>query len=418
MELKISVLAAATLVAAPLSIGLMAAYNRPVSPVPPEQVVASALTPGSPPSLSWPSQGEAAVGIEALNVLETSPAARPLPTASVAKVMTALLTLEARPLDSGQSGPGITVTSDDVTTYRQDAAQGQSVVRVAVGEQLTEYQALQALLLPSANNVATLLGRWVAGSQEAFTTRMNARATQIGMTQTNFDDASGFSPRTVSVPTDLVRLGEVAMRDAVFAEIVDQQQVTLPIDGIRPNVNAVLGVDGIVGVKTGNTVEAPGVYLAAAIYQVPSGPSLLIVLALQGQPSLRTVTGGPSGAFDAARTLLGSVRAVLREVRLVSRGQVVGRYRAPWGGEANVRTAADLDAVVWPGSPVAVRLEARSILPPLAGGTVVGTLDVSIGGHTRLVPVVGAGPMGSPDTLWRLTPHPIPPPVSEARPPP
>jgi serine-type D-Ala-D-Ala carboxypeptidase (penicillin-binding protein 5/6) len=413
--LKISVLAVAALTAALVPIGLMAAYNRPPSPVPPEQVVASDMTVGSPPSLAWPGQGEAAVGIEALNVLESSPAARPLPTASVAKVMTALITLEARPLNSGQTGPGIAVTSDDVTTYRQDLAEGQSVVRVALGEQLTEYQALQALLLPSANNIAALLARWVAGSQDAFTTRMNARAAQIGMAQTNFDDASGFSPQTVSVPTDLVRLGEVAMKDPVFAEIVDQQQVQLPIDGLRANVNAVLGVDGIVGIKTGNTVQAPGVYLAAAIYQVPSSPPLLIVLALQGQPSLRTISGAPSGAFDAARTLLGSVRSVLREVRLVARGQVVGRYRAPWGGEATVRTAADLDTVVWPGSPVALRLEARSILPPLARGTAVGTLNVSVGGRTQLVSVVG-DPLGSPDTLWRLTPHPVPPPVSEARP--
>jgi serine-type D-Ala-D-Ala carboxypeptidase (penicillin-binding protein 5/6) len=414
--LKISVLAAAALIAALVPIGLMAAYNRAPSPVPPEQVVASDMTIGSPPSLAWPGQGEAAVGIEALNVLETSPAARPLPTASVAKVMTALLTLEARPLYRGQTGPGITVTSDDVTTYRQDLAEGQSVVRVALGEQLTEYQALQAILLPSANNIAALLARWVAGSQQAFTMRMNARALQIGMAQTNFDDASGFSPQTVSVPTDLVRLGEVAMKDPVLAEIVDQQQVQLPIDGLRPNVNGVLGVDGIVGIKTGNTVQAPGVYLAAAIYQAPSGPPLLIVLALQGQPSLRTVSGGPSGAFDAARTLLGSVRSVLREVRLVSRGQVVGRYHAPWGGEATVRTAADLDTVVWPGSPVAVRLEARSILPPLARGTAVGTLDVSVGGRSQLVSVVGADPLGGPDTLWRLTPHPVPTPVSGARP--
>src|SRR5207249_3540665 len=222
---------------------------------------------------------------------------KPLPTASVAKVMTALLTLEARPLAAGQAGPDITVTSDDLNTYQQDLAEGQSVAAVAVGEQLTEYQALQALLLPSANNVATLLARWVAGSEDAFTGLMNARAQQLGMTQTSFADVSGFSPLTVSVPADLVRLGEVAMKMPVFAEIVDQQQVTLPVDGLRSNVNTLLGVDGIIGIETGNTDQAPGVYLAAAVYQVPTGPSVLVVLALQGQPSLAATAGGPPGAF-------------------------------------------------------------------------------------------------------------------------
>src|SRR5207302_6904193 len=137
-----------------------------------------------------------------------------------------------------------------------------------------------------------------------------------------------------------------------FAEIVDQQQVTLPIDGLRRNVNAMLGVDGIVGIKTGNTDQAPGVYLAAALFQVSTGPPALIVLAVQGQPSLASTGVPPPGAFDAARALLDSVRAALKEVRLVSRGQPVGRYRAPWGGEVTVRSAAELDTLAWPGRPV------------------------------------------------------------------
>src|SRR5438445_8453463 len=108
-SLKIAILVAAA-VAALMPIGLAAAYNRPVSPVSAEQVAGASLVPGTPPSLAWPGEGEAAVGIEAMDVLETSPAAKPLPTASVAKVMTALLTLEARPLSHGQAGPELTVT--------------------------------------------------------------------------------------------------------------------------------------------------------------------------------------------------------------------------------------------------------------------------------------------------------------------
>jgi D-alanyl-D-alanine carboxypeptidase (penicillin-binding protein 5/6) len=410
---KISVLTA-VVVAALIPIGLLAAYARPLLPVPPEQVVASQTRPGTPPSLAWPAQGEAAVGVEALNVLEASPQARPLPTASVAKVMTALLTLEARPLTSGQPGPAITVTDDDVNTYRQDLAEAQSVVAVAAGEQLTEYEALQALLVPSANNVATLLARWVAGSENTFVSRMNVRAGQLGMTRSTFADASGFSPETVSVPADLVRLGEFAMKNPVFAEIVDQQQVTLPVDGPRRNVNGLLGVDGIVGIKTGNTTQAPGVYLAAAVYRVTVGPPILIVVAVQGQPSLESTDAVPPGAFDAARQLLDSVRSALREVRLVSRGQTVGRYRAPWGGEVAVRTATDLDALVWSGRPITVRLRARAVLPPLAVGTQVGTLDVSAAGYLPPVPVVTAGRLASPGVRWRLTPHPVPPPITQA----
>jgi D-alanyl-D-alanine carboxypeptidase (penicillin-binding protein 5/6) len=406
--LKILVLGVAAVVAL-IPVVLVAAYNRPLSPLSAEQVIASDMTVGSAPSLAWPAQGQAALGIGSLGVIESSPHPEPLPTASVAKTMTALVTLEARPLRPGESGAGITVTAADVDVYHRYAAEGGSVVNVVAGEQLTEYQALQALMLPSANNIAVLLAQWVSGSEEAFTARMNARAAQIGMRRTHFADASGFDAATVSVPDDLVQLGEVAMKNPVFAGIVDQQQVTLPVDGTRANVNKLLGLDGIVGIKTGNNDQALGVYLTAARYQVAAGTSLLLVAAIQGQPSLQA-------AFDAARTLLRSVRAVLRQVRLVSRGQTVGQYRAPWGGVAMLEAASDLDAVVWPGRTVAVTLDARSVLPPLASGAIVGSLHVSAAGDPPPVPVVAAAPIRTPTTGWRLSPHAVPPPVSQARP--
>jgi serine-type D-Ala-D-Ala carboxypeptidase (penicillin-binding protein 5/6) len=406
--LKILVLGVAAVVAL-IPVVLVAAYNRPLSPVSAEQVIASEMTVGSAPSLAWPAQGQAALGIGSLGVIESSSNTDPLPTASVAKTMTALVTLEARPLRPGESGAGITVTPADVDVYHRYAAEGGSVVSVVAGEHLTEYQALQALMLPSANNIAVLLARWVSGSEESFTARMNARAAQIGMKRTHFADASGFDDATVSVPDDLVRLGEVAMQNPVLAEIVDQPQVTLPVDGTRANVNKLLGLDGIVGIKTGNNDQALGVYLTAARYQVAAGTSLLVVAAIQGQSSLQA-------AFDAARTLLRSARSALREVRLVSRGQTVGRYRAPWGGVAILEAASDLDAVVWPGRTVAVALDARPVLPPLASGATVGSLHVSAAGDPPPVPVVAAAPIGTPTTGWRLSPHPVPPPGSRARP--
>jgi len=143
---------------------------------------------------------------------------------------------------------------------------------------------------------------------------------------------------------------------------------------------------------------------------------VLIVVALQGQPSLTATGEGPPGAFDAARSLLESVRSALKQVRLVSRGQAVGRYRTPWGGGSEILAAADLDSVVWPGRPVVLRLFARTVRPPLAGGSAVGRLDVSANGGLLVVPVVVADGLGGPTTRWRLSPHPVPAPISRAGP--
>src|SRR5207247_2809090 len=109
--------------------------------------------------------------------------------------------------------------------------QQESVVSIAAGEQLTELQALQALLLPSANNIAAVLARWDAGSAERFVARMNAAARSLGMAHTRYTDPSGYDDASVSTAADQVRLVDPAMRLPVFARIVATPSATLPVAG-------------------------------------------------------------------------------------------------------------------------------------------------------------------------------------------
>lgn len=117
---------------------------------------------GRPLRLAWPRRGQAAVGVQGVGVIGSRGARRSTPIASLAKVMTAYVVLRDHPLRAAVGGPRITVTPADVAVYRADAAAGQSVVAVQAGERLTERQALEGLLLPSGNNIATLLARWDA----------------------------------------------------------------------------------------------------------------------------------------------------------------------------------------------------------------------------------------------------------------
>src|SRR3954470_22357141 len=126
-------------------------------------------------SPAWPAQGQAAVAVGSRRI-HTSGAARPAPIASLAKVMTALVVLHSRPISADDPGFTITITADDVADTERRRADGQSVVPVADGEKLTERQALQALLLPSANNVAMALARAVSGTVAAFVDEMNVEA--------------------------------------------------------------------------------------------------------------------------------------------------------------------------------------------------------------------------------------------------
>ncbi len=387
--------------AAAILVAALVAWNalRPIE-IAPVQVIASSFSEGTPPEIPWPDQGQAAVGAavggQGSGVLAASPNATPQPTGSVAKVMTALVVLEERPLRVGEQGPTILVTEQDVQDYRQMLAQGQSVVPVVAGEVLTEYQALQGLLLPSANNFALMLARWASGSLQQHLDRMSAEARRLGMTQTAFADASGFSPQTRSTPSDLIRLGEAAMRNPVIAQIVDQPEAVLPVAGVVYNVNAVLGQDGIVGIKTGNTPEAGGCYLFAATDRLDDGREILLFGAVQGMETLRD-------AFVAAEALLRVMRLTLEIRHIVHHYQVVGYYQAPWGASTDVIATRDVDLALWPGAAVSVTLHARPISPPAARGTTVGSLHLVVGGASYDVPVVTVRTVPGPSIPARLT---------------
>ena len=93
------------------------------------------------------------------------------------------------------SGPDIAVQPSEAAAYPVQARDGDSLVPVVAGERLTERQALEALLLPSADNMAWILAQWDAGSQAAFVARMNAAARRLGMTGTSYTDPSGLGAR-------------------------------------------------------------------------------------------------------------------------------------------------------------------------------------------------------------------------------
>jgi D-alanyl-D-alanine carboxypeptidase (penicillin-binding protein 5/6) len=234
-------------------------------------------------AVSWPADGVSAADISGFGVVAGPGATQPVPIASVAKVMTAYVVLHDHPLPSGGSGPDIAVQPPEAAAYPSQVRDGDSLVPVVAGERLTERQALEALLLPSADNMAWILAGWDAGSQAAFVARMNATARRLGMTGTSYTDPSGLDPSTTSTAADQVRLGMAAMRVPVLAAIAAKSTAVVPVAGLVRNYNTLLGQDGIAGLKTGSTQAAGGCVLIAAWHKA-SGHRTLIVAATFGQP--------------------------------------------------------------------------------------------------------------------------------------
>ncbi len=348
-------------------------------------------------SIAWPSTGQAAIGAVGYGVLGTHGEQRSLPTASVAKVMTALAVLKKKPLSLGEKGPIITITQEDVTEYARTVANDGSNVPVTLGEEITEYEALQALLLPSANNMAYTLARWAYGSDDKYLAFVNNFTKSLGMNNTYFDDASGFSSKTKSTPEDLVKLAVNAMDNPVIAEIVAQQDAVIPVAGKIYNVNMLLGRNGIVGLKTGNTEEAGGCFMAAAV-RVIGGQKIVAVSVITGSPNLFT-------ALKDSVPLITSVLDGFEQKVLVEAGDTVGTYKAPWGGTSTVTAKSELSGVVWKANSVKPEITLIPVTSANAAKSNVGTLTANFGRTKAQSELVLSQPFTSPSLTWRLIPR-------------
>ena len=179
-----------------------------------------------------------------------------IPMASTTKIMTALLAIEAGTLD------------DTVVASRRAARMGGAGLGLTVGRRVPMRSLLAGLILRSGNDAATAVAEHVAGSEEAFVARMNARAVELGLRDTHFLNASGLTEdrRHRAGPVDLARLAEAAMAHPPFARWAGARRLTVPELGTMENRNELIGrYRGATGVKTGHLAHAGYALVASAV---------------------------------------------------------------------------------------------------------------------------------------------------------
>lgn len=252
--------------------------------------------------IAWPDRGQAAIVLGNARAA-ASPDEQPVPIASLAKVMTAYLTLKRYPLSGAHDGFTTTVTADQAQAEGEDAAEDQSVVAVRAGEQLTERQLLEALLIPSGDNIAWMLATRVAGNAMRFVGEMNTEARALGMDHTTYTDPSGFDPNTVSTAADQLRVFRQAMRYPVFCQVVSMVSATLPVAGTVINYDPLVA-EGFAG-KTGSDSAAKGC-LDFFTHVTVAGRGLTAVGVVVGQGQGRDTRVLLSAAGEAAKQLVES----------------------------------------------------------------------------------------------------------------
>ena len=177
-----------------------------------------------------------------------------LPPASVTKIMTLLLVMEA--VDGGSISLG-----DSVSVSENAAGMGGSQVFLSPGEQMSVETLVKCTVISSANDAAVALAEYVCGSEEAFVARMNERAAELGMNSTHFENATGLDDTTINHVTsarDIAIMSAQLMRHEKILEFSSTW-----MDSIRDgaftltNTNRLVRFyDGATGLKTGSTSKA------------------------------------------------------------------------------------------------------------------------------------------------------------------
>jgi D-alanyl-D-alanine carboxypeptidase (penicillin-binding protein 5/6) len=265
----------------------------PPTPVPPR----GSLSP-FPTSLTTPTDATVAPTLTARSalladltsgdVMDEKAADRPVPIASLTKIMAALIALERTRLTDK-----VTVDLDAVFGRRDYGAS--STLGLRAGERITVEDLLYAMMLGSANDAALALAIHIAGSEQAFVRVMNARAHRLGMRRTVFLSSTGLDDRGRSTARDLLRLVRAVEAIDGFDRITATRFRTIPAsqgpDRRIQNRNALLWLyPGTFGTKTGSTLLAGSCLIASAV----RGDRRLVAIVL----------GAPHDPFSDAAALL------------------------------------------------------------------------------------------------------------------
>jgi D-alanyl-D-alanine carboxypeptidase (penicillin-binding protein 5/6) len=251
------------------------------------------------------------------------------------------------------------------------------------------------MLVHSAANYADILETMVAASPADFVTLMNRSAASLGLRHTHYADDAGISNDSVSTALDQAKLAALLMKSPLVRSIVAQSSVDLPVSGYENSFTPFVGMDGVVGVKSGRTDAAGGCDILALAFR-QGGRERIVFAVVLGQRGGDLL--GPAG--DAALVLAQSALD-LRSVHTFAKGTVFG-YVGFDHHDVPFALARTSHLYVWGAArgPV-IRWRMRTLTGSVRRGEVVGWLLV--GGVTHPLALVAQRSIAQ-STLWnRIT---------------
>lgn len=318
------------------------------------------------------------------------------PVASVTKLMTLLLVLEA--LEAGEAR-----LDEPVTCSRTAAGMGGSQALLDGGAVYPFETLLKSTIIASANDSAVALAEHLAGSEAAFVQRMNARAASLGMENTQYQNCTGLPAQgQYTTARDVATVSREVGKHPLYFQYSTIWMDTLTHPGGRTtdltNTNRLVRFySACDGFKTGSTNEAKYCLSATAV-----ADGMRLIAVVLGTPASQT-------RFDEARKLLEHGFSQYRLVTVCEAGDHLGeRVSVTLGAAEGVEGAVgeSYSLLVKRGGEGSLRLEAvlpDSVKAPVARGDILGELRVMDGGALlRTLPIVAAESVGLPGYLEAL----------------
>lgn len=281
--------------------------------------------------------GKYAAAVDGSVISSNSDRNEVVPTASTAKMILGLAIMREKPFSVGEKGETITINDEMLARYSWYLSHNGSNTRVVLGEEISEYDALVSVFLASSNNMADSLAIWAFGSLEDYREYANKMLAEYGLTDTTIGvDASGFDASTTSTPSDLARIGHLVLENDVLKQIVGTKEYEVPVAGLLTNTNNNLGVNRVIGIKTGYIGDISGYCLISGYEEGDH----IITSALMNAPTREQ-------SFDESMALTTTLQEDIKEQNVIRAGQTVGYYDSWWTGLVKIVADEDLSVLGW-----------------------------------------------------------------------
>jgi D-alanyl-D-alanine carboxypeptidase (penicillin-binding protein 5/6) len=380
------------------------ALNAPTAAATVQISRSTTIAPGAAVVLAIPGVGESALSVTGSPQFEALTGTKEIvasgggdgakPMASISKLITALVVLQAKPVGATDTGPTITFSKADADLYDKYYAMEASIAKMNTGSTMSLRDALTTMLVASACNYAEAVSTWAFGNQANFLAATRKWLAANGLSKTKMVEPTGISPNNVSTPTEMIAIGKLAMANPLIASIVGMSNAFVANIGTVTNTNDLLGVAGINGIKTG-TLGGSNLLFSAHVPVAGVTAPLTVVGVVLG--------GDDRASVDSATTsLISSVESGFHTQELTRRGDVFGTVSTPWEEKATVVAGESASMLTWSNTPITSTIKVGRITAAKSGKK-VGTVTYSAGTAKVVVPLVLKGSITGPDDWWKLT---------------